>query len=265
MQHVALMLLLGAVTPAFPVAFTDDPAKPVGKPGIKVEVAPAASVPASEALAKALADAKAALARTRDYTGHLVRLERVRGTMAPETVAEIRVRNEPFAINLKTVRPLALSGEESSYIPETSRLSVRFRAAGVEGVKGFRTVDADGEAALEHARHSAAGYGMGAMIERVEKVLQVEQILRNPVAVYSADYKLGEQAVTRYEILAARPHPGRYAHRVVIYFDNETKLPARLEAYDAPAQLGGNGDLIEMQGVISLKTNVGLGSNDFAR
>ncbi len=262
MRRLALTLLLGAT--AAP-AFAGEPARPAGKPGIKVEVAPSAPADAAAELAKALADAKATLAKARDYTGHLARVEQVRGVTTPETVAEIRVRNEPFAIALKTVRPVSLAGEETSYEPTRSRLHARFKPAGVAGVKGFRTVDVGGPEALEHARHPASGYGLAAMLDRVEQFQAVERTLRNPVAVYASDYKLGDQAVTRYEVVAPRAHAGRVAYKVVIFLDPATKLPARFEAYDAPTTPGGDGTLIEMQAVVGVKTNVGLGESSFRR
>ena len=44
-----------------------------------------------------------------------------------------------------------------------------------------------------------------------------------------------------------------------------SKLPVRFEAYDAPKASGGEGELLEMQGVVGLKLNVGLGERDFDR
>ena len=57
----------------------------------------------------------------------------------------------------------------------------------------------------------------------------------------------------------------RYAHRVVAYFETESKLPVRFEAYDAPKTPGAEGELIEMQAVVGVKLNVGLGERDFDR
>ena len=270
MKRLALALLVAGLGH---VAVAQSPVVPAGgsspdaaavTPVARVEAAKPA-LNGAELLPKALADARAALGKTRDYTGHLVRQERVRGKMTPETVAELRVRMEPFAIAVKTTKPLALAGEEWSYVPAKSRLNVRYRAPGVEGVSGFRTVEADGPKALANARHPAAGYGLAAMAERVEKILEVERHLQNPVAVYAAAYTLAGKPVTRFEVVAERQHAARYAHRVVLFVEAESKLPVRFEAYDAPKAVGGDGDLVETQSVVGLKLNVGLGERDFER
>lgn len=271
MTRLALTLLLGTVGQ---LAVAQAPIKLAGgvvpeaaavTPVARVEVAAKPAVVGAELLPKALADAKAVLGKTRDYTGHLVRQERVRGKLAAETVAELRVRMEPFAIDIKTTKPLALAGEETSYVPGKNRLNVRYRAPGVEGVKGFTTVEAGGAKALANSRHPAAEYGLTAMIDRVEKLLEVEKHLQNPVAVYAAEYAIAGKPVTRFEVVAERQHAARYAHRVVLFVEVESKLPVRFEAYDTPKAIGGDGELIELQSVVGLKMNVGLGERDFDR
>ena len=267
MTRLALTLLVGgfALPAAGQEATRPAPGESAPTPVARVEVAARPAVNAAEALPKALAEARAALGQARDYSGHLVRQERVRGKLELETLAELRVRSEPFAIDILTTKPLALAGEETSYAPGKSRLNARYRAPGLEGVKGFTTVEAGGAKALAHCRHPAAGYGLVAMADRVEKVLAVEKHLQNPVAVYAAEYAIAGKPVTRFEVVAERPHPARYAHRVVLYVEVGSKLPVRFEAYDAPKASGGEGELIEMQGVVGLKLNVGLGERDFDR
>lgn len=234
-------------------------------PVARVEVAAKPAVVAAEALPKAIADARTALAKVRDYHAHLVRQERVRGTLAPETVAELRVKMEPFAIAIATTKPASLAGEETSYAPLKSRLNVRYRAPGIEGVKGFTTVEAGSAKALTNCRHPAAEYGLAAMLGRVEKALEVERHLQNPVAVYAAEFTIAGKPVTRFEVVADRPHPARYAHRIVLFVEAESKLPVRFEAYDTPKTAGDEGELIEMQSVVGLKINVGLGARDLDR
>jgi len=268
MTRLALTLLVGgfslhaaAQEPPIRAASGESAATPVAR----VEVAAKSIAPAAERLPVALAEAKAALGKARDYNGHLVRQERLDGKLAAESTAELRVRLEPFAIAIKTTKPLTLAGEETSYVPGKSRLNARYRAPGIEGVKGFVTVEAGGTKALSHCRHPAAEYGMAAIADRVEKALAVEKHLLNPIAVYAAEYAIAGKSVTRFEVVAERPHPARTAHRVVAYFETESKLPVRFEAYDAPKTPGVEGELIEMQAVVGVKLNVGLGERDFDR
>ena len=70
-----------------------------------------------------------------------------------------------------------------------------------------------------------------------------EKTLNNPVEVYASDFQFAGRNVVRYEVLTRRPHAFRYAHRMLIYVDKETKLPLRYEAYDQPKSGAANGDL----------------------
>jgi len=218
---------------------------------------------AGEMLPKMLAESRIAVAKLRDYTGHLIRQERVQGKPTVEQILEVRYRTTPQAINLKIVKPLALAGEETTWHSGESKTKVRHRPAGIEGVRGFRTYDHNDAKVMTHTRHPANEVGFAALLERVETMLAVEKQVHGGAAVYGSEFTFAGKPVIRFEILADRPHPARYAAKCVVYLETESKLPVRFEAYDAPKAPGTAGDLIESQSHIDLKTNVGLGENNF--
>jgi hypothetical protein len=116
---------------------------------------------------------------------------------------------------------------------------------------------------LADNRHPVTEWGMGSIIERVATATAREKILNNPVEVYTADYQFANRNVTKYEILMRRPHALRYAARLVVFIDKETKLPLRFEAYDEPKGSAIIGELIEAYSFTDLKFNTGLGENTF--
>jgi hypothetical protein len=140
---------------------------------------------------------------------------------------------------------------------------MRYRPAGVDGQKGFKTLDLDDAKFLTENRHPVTEWTMAAVLDRVAAAAAREKALNNPVEVYAGDYQFAGRNVTRYEILTRRPHAFRYAHRMVVYVDNETKLPVRFEAYDQPKSGAATGDLIEAYSFSDVKLNVGLGENAF--
>jgi len=212
---------------------------------------------------KMLADARAAHAKARDYVGHFVRQERVNGTLQPEQSGEIRVRAEPFAIDLKVMAPKAAAGGETVYVSGKRDDKVRFKPPGVAGINGFTTTGMDSAKALADTRHPIKDVGMMAVLARAEKVIDAEKKLKNPVQITVADYTFNGRPCQRYEIFADRPHPTRYCHRVVLYVDAATKLPVRFEAYDQPKTGEATGELIEMVSFVNLKLNTGLGDAAF--
>jgi len=216
-----------------------------------------------EQLQTSLAVSKTVLARTRDYAGYLVRQETVAGKLTPEQLLEIRVRRQPMAIYTKMIQPLALAGEETVWNMTESRLTVRFRPAGVAGVRGAQVFDLNDPKVLANTSHPLSQVGLDALVERMEKMLAIEQQVQSQVPVYVGDYQYGKQSVLRFEIIADRPHPARYAAKCVLFVERQTQLPVRFEAYNAGRSPGQTGQLLETQSYLDLKLNVGLGESHF--
>jgi len=247
----------------------DEPAYPKSAGDITPVVASVttAAVPINgeEAFPKMIADAKAAYAKTRDYSGHIVRQERVGAKLLAEQSGEIRVRVAPFSINVKMLLPKEASGWEASFMTGLGAKDdrFRFRPAGVAGANGLQSMRATDSKAMENQRHAITDTGIGAILVRAEKIVAVEKKAKNPVQIVAAEYTFQKRPVIRYEIFCERPHPLRYAHRVVLFVDTETKLPVRFEAYDAPKPGDTSGDLLESVSFVNLKFNGGLGDSAF--
>ena len=254
------------VRPASVTPAVDLPPLPLMPTSAKV-VASSAPVDGSTALPKALADARSACAKLRDYTCHLVRQETVNGKLLPEQAAELRVRTQPMSVSVRVVAPKAVAGQETSYQSSRSTTAVRHKAAREEGIRtGFVTLPADDPKVLADTRHPLTQTGLVAVLDRMDRAVVTEKRLNHPVQVLTADYTFGGRPVTRYEVFAERPHPNRYAYRCVLYVDKESKLPARFEAYSQPKPGGpAEGELMEVQSFVGLKTNTGLGESAFER
>jgi hypothetical protein len=239
-----------------------DPPSEITPVSAKVTVAEP-RVNGADALPKALAEAKAVYAKTRDYSGYMVRQERVSGKLLPEQTAELRVRTEPFAIYTKTVAPKSLLGQELAFSTGKKDDKVRVKAAGVAGVGGFVSVAADDPKAMADSRHTLTNTGIGAVLKRVESAWEAEKKAKTSPQVLVAEYKFQDRPCTRYEVFCERPHAQRYAYRLVVCIDSETKLPVRFEAHDAPKGGEATGEMIECVSFVGLKMNAGLGEATF--
>jgi hypothetical protein len=252
-----------AVVAAQPPA--DPPVKPAGFTDIQ-QVPAARPTDGTAALPQALADARAAYAQVRDYTCVIERQERVGGTLRPTQTGELRVRTRPLSINVKVTAPKPVAGQETSYISGRNLGRVRFKPAGVDGIKyGFQTLPKDDPKVLADTRHPVTEVGLLAVIDRVERILKTEKMLNHPAQVLTAAYTFAGRPVTKFEVFADRPHANRYAARVAVYFDAETKLPVRFEAYDAPKPGATTGEVVEVVSFAGIRTNVGLGEAAFER
>jgi hypothetical protein len=140
---------------------------------------------------------------------------------------------------------------------------VRYRPAGAAGRKGVLKLEVDDTKFLADNRHPVPEWGMKAIIERVATATAREKTLNNPVEVYTSDYQFANRNVTKYEILMRRPHALRYAARMAVFIDKETKLLLRFEANDEPKGDATIGELIEAYSFTDLKFNTGVGENTF--
>lgn len=221
---------------------------------------PADPIRAADPLGAMLADAKAAYARLRDYTCVYTRQERAGGTLGAEQVAELKVRVKPQSVAVRFARPEAVAGREAVLTDGTRGPKVRLR----ERAGGPVVVLApDDPKAAAGGRHPLPEVGVGAVIDRVAGIAAREKAAGNPLEVFVTEYTFAGRAADRYEVFARRPHAHRYAHRVLVYVDRETRLPLRFEAYDGPKAGQAAGDLLEAYSYTDLKPNVGLGDSAF--
>lgn len=217
----------------------------------------------ADPLTAMLAEARAAHGKIRDYTATFTRQERVNGTLGAEQVAEMKVRVQPPGIYVRFARPETVAGMEVAYSAAARDGRVRYRPAGLEGRKGLLKLDPTDPKFLTAHRHPAPQWGIGGILDRLTAAVSREKNLNNPVEVYTGDYQFTGRPVTRYEILCRRPHAFRYAARMLVYVDHETRLPVRFEAYDDPRPGTKEQDLIESYSYTELRFNTGLGEGTF--
>jgi hypothetical protein len=227
--------------------------------------APAPMSPATtvEATAQAdlfgdlLAKARQAYAGAADYTCTFVKQELVNGQLGPAQTCQMKARTQPFAVHMKFTSPESVSGQEACY---TASMGGKFRARapGWKGKIGFVTIDLTDPRAMKDNRHTTAEAGLGNLIETLGRSHEIEA-KQGPMKLIVAEYKVVDRVCTRVEITHTMPDTLAYCHRAVVYFDKETNLPIRFEAYDRPADGGpAGGALIECYNYLDLRLNVGL-------
>jgi len=267
-RKVVWGLVAGAAVAGVAVA---QPPAPKSIPRAVTDPAPASPVPppaadptrTTDPLGTMLSEAKAAYSRVRDYTCVFTRQERVGGVLGAEQVAELKVRAKPYSLRVRFARPDAVAGLEESYVSGSRTGKMKYRPAGAKGVNGFQLVSLDDPKVLAETRHPLTEIGIGATIDLLTNVANREKALGNPLEVYPTAYQFAGRNVTRYEVLARRPHTFRYAHRMLVYVDQQTKLPVRFEAYDSPKPGTTAGELLEAYSYTDVKLNPGLGDSTF--
>ena len=246
-------LLVGVAGAQTPKA---DPVKPA---------AAAETAKPADALSAMIADARTAHAKTRDYSGTYTRQERMNGTLSrragrrDEVPRQPRRRPRPLrqrpdsdrGHRRSPTRPRRRTAKSATAPPAR-------RAAGVSGSSTSMTPSSSPTIATPVTQ-----WGMGPLIELIASTTAREKSLNNPVEVFSSDYQFDKRNVTKYEIYTRRPHAARYAAKMVVFIDKETKLPVRFEAYGDAKPGATTGELLEAYSFTNLKFNSGIGENAF--
>jgi hypothetical protein len=239
----------------------------VGILGLLASSAPAQPQAPSpvERAGQLIADAQASFAHVRDYTATLVRQERVGGQLQPEQFVDVRIRQQPFSAYLKWVSPKHLAGQEAIYVAGKNRNEIRAKGTGILAAAGYVSLPTNDPRVMRNSRHSIKESGIGNLLNVLSRAYETERRLpADQVKATFAQYAFEKRPCTRMEVTHHVYNAELYCHRCVVYFDNETKLPVRVEVYGWPTPKGNpNGELLECYSYIDLKLNVGLTDASF--
>jgi hypothetical protein len=201
----------------------------------------------------------------RDYQCRMIKQERIDGKLQPRTTMAMSVRTEPFSVHLRWEEPRSLAGQEACYVAGRNNGKLRARGKGLLGAVGFVTLEINDPKVRANSRHAITEAGVGNLIEEFGTGWERERQW-NQSQVRLAEYQYDGRRCTRVVVVHADTLGGRVRHyRDVVYFDKETHLPIRLEAYDWPRPPGEAGDLLEMYSYAGMRFNVGLGDEVFNR
>jgi hypothetical protein len=213
-----------------------------------------------------LNEARGTFQHVQDYECQLVKQERVKGKLLPESMMIMRVRNKPFSIYLRGDSPGAGKGLEVCYVEGRNHGMMRAHPAGMLGVLGFWSVDTHDPRAFENNRHCISEAGLGNLLESTARYWEMERRL-NKTLVYITGEQVGNRACKRIETVHPERNAGTfYGYRCVLWLDEATHLPTGAETYDWPRQGGpAEGELLESYRYLNLRCNIGLGDDAFSR
>ena len=224
--------------------------------------APADASPMDEPL-RLLAEARSSFEKVTDYTCTLVKKERIDGDLTPDNVISMAVRNEPFSVDLRWIKPAGSGGQEACYVAGRNDGKMRVKSPGLLGAVGFLSIDPADPRAHKASRHSITEAGIGNLLERFATRWEAEK-KRDLTQVKIGEYDYNKRRCVRVETIhPTNPDNQFLCYRTVLYFDKENHLPIRVEAYDWPRGEGDKGQLVEEVNYTNLQLNVGLGDDVF--
>jgi len=207
-----------------------------------------------------LAEAQGSFARVRDYTGTLVRQERIGGQLQPEQFIDFRIRQHPYSVCLKWTSPRQLAGQEAIFIAGKNNNEIRAKGTGILAIAGYVSLPTNDPRVMKKSRHAITETGIGNMIDVISRSYEFARRLPvGQVTVGFGDYAFQQRPCTRMELTHHAFNAQLYCYRCVVYVDKDLKLPVRVEVYDWPTPNGNpKGELLECYNYINLRFNVGL-------
>jgi hypothetical protein len=213
-----------------------------------------------------IAEAQASFARVQDYSGTLVRQERIDDRLQPEQFVDVQVRQQPFSVYLRWSSPRHLAGQEAIYVTGKNNNEIRAKGTGILGVVGYVSLRTNDPRVMRNSRHAITDTGIGNMLDVLSRSYELERRMpADQVTATFGQYAFEKRPCTRMEVTHRVHNAELYCHRCVVYFDVENKLPVRVEVYDWPTRKADpKGELLECYSYTNLRLNVGLTDAAFA-
>ena len=204
----------------------------------------------------------------RDYECVIVKRERIDGTMQAHQYMRAKVRTArraaPFAVYIRFLKPGAVAGREVQYIAgeNDGTMLVRRRRGGIT----FK-FDLDNPLVMEQSTIPITDLNFERMlkdcVEQLEADIKADPSGNNSKVEIFRQAKINRRSVTALKIIHPDKAEGLEFNQVIIYIDNEWKMPTRLEVYDWPTETDDKPVLIGEFTFLELKMNPQLPDSDF--
>jgi hypothetical protein len=176
----------------------------------------------------------------------------------------MKVRNSPLSVAIHWFAPSSCQGQDLCYVEGKNGGKMRVQPAGWLGYFGYFTIDLTDPRVMEQTRHPVTEASIGYLFDSTARYWRMERQL-GQTGIRLAEIELLQHRCTMIETVHPNRHAGSfYAYRCLLYLDNETLLPVRMEAYDWPrGNSAAQGDLLECYTFRNCACNVGLTDKDF--
>lgn len=220
--------------------------------------------PESHALIPALqmgTKALESLESVKDYTAEFTKLEMI-GKKLTETKMELKIREKPFSVYLKILKPVA--GREALYIEGENDGRMKAHDVGFAGLAGTLTLDVDGTIAMTDNKYPITMSGLRTM---TAKVLEqwLDDVKHKDIDVnYFPNARIGKVSCKAIETSHRSQKSGVKFAMTRLYVEKERGIPIRVQQYEFADKAGDKPVLVEDYLYANIKLNVGLTDKDFS-
>lgn len=202
--------------------------------------------------------------RYRDFAYTFVKREEVAGKLGDHEAMFMKVRHEPFSVYVYTLGPKQPKGQEVIYVAGRNGDKVLAHVTGFRHkLVGMVTLAIDAPEVMDGNRYSLLSAGPLKMVEKVVGLYQREMTGGESDVQIFAGAKVDAHVCTCVQVSHRTPAPNFPFQMTRIFYDEQSNLPIRWEAYDWPRNPGEQQRLAEEYTFRNLQPNAGLTEVDF--
>lgn len=203
-------------------------------------------------------------AKYRDNAYTFVKREEVNGKLGEHEAMFMKVRREPFSVYVYTLGPKQPKGQEVIYVEGRNNGKVQAHVTGFRHkLIGIVSLAVDSPEVMEGNRYSLLSAGPERLVEKVVGLYRQEMTGGESDVQIFAGAKVDAHVCTCVQV-SHRTHAPNFPFQMTrIFYDEQSNLPIRWEAYEWPRHAGEKPRLGEEYTFRNLQMNVGLTDVDF--
>jgi hypothetical protein len=200
----------------------------------------------------------------KDYICTFVKSERVNGELlGPQQIAA-KVRQKPFGVYFKFLKPDDVKGREVIYNPEPNNGKLVAReGSGLKRLLGAVFLEPTSPLAMAGQKYPITDVGISFLVKRLIEVAEADRKYGEVEVKFFKNAKVNDRNCMVIQVTHPVPRRVFLFHLARVYIDAELQLPIHYEAYLWPKKPGEPPPLDESYSYLNLKLNVGLTDADF--
>ena len=200
----------------------------------------------------------------KDYTCVIVKQERLDGKLGEPEFMAAKIRQDPFSVYLKFLKPDDERGREVIYVAGANDGKMLIReGSGLKRSLGILSLPPTGFLAMQGNRYPISDLGLTHLTQRLLEIAGQDRRYGEVEVHFFKDAKVNDRVCTLIEVVHPIERRSFLFHKAQVYIDDELNVPIRYAAYMWPKKPGEEPPLDECYTYLKLKLNVGLTDADF--
>ena len=206
-----------------------------------------------------------------DYSGRLIKRERIKGVLGGEVQMEFKIRTRresngkvtrPLSAYLKSLEPKSARGREVIWTEGANGNKLTAHEGGYLNLLRVE-LEPTGMLAMMDNKYPITEIGLTRLVEKLIEKGERDRLIGPCEVQVVDDQRVGNRVCRLIQVTHPKPDRRYDFHIAQIFIDNERMIPLRYAAFLWPKEAGGEPLLEEEYTYLDVKLNVGLTDTDF--